>query len=34
MVAEEGGTSVAMLKKHYLSRAPVSREEALEYFNL
>jgi len=33
-VAEEGGTSVEMLKKNYLSRAPVSREMAEEWFAL
>ena len=33
-VAEEGGTSVAMLKKNYLSRAPVSRAQAEEWFAL
>jgi len=33
-VAEEGGTSVAMLKKNYLSRAPVSMAQAEEWFSL
>jgi integrase len=33
-VAEEGGTSVEMLKKNYLSRAPVSRAQAEEWFSL
>jgi integrase len=33
-VAEEGGTSVAMLEKNYLSRAPVSRAMAEEWFAL
>ncbi|MCX6929032.1 MAG: hypothetical protein NT154_38335 [Verrucomicrobia bacterium] len=33
-VAEEGGTSVAMLKENYLSRAPVSRAMAEEWFAL
>ena len=33
-VAEEGGTSVEMLKKNYLSRAPVSRAMAEEWFSL
>jgi integrase len=34
LVAEEGGTSVEMLKKNYLSRAPVSRAMAEEWFSL
>jgi integrase len=34
MLAEEGGTSVEMLKKNYLSRAPVSRAMAEEWFAL
>jgi len=33
-VAEEGGTSIDMLKKNYLSRAPVSRAQAEEWFSL
>lgn len=33
-IATEGGTSVAMLKKNYLSRAPVSRATAEEWFAL
>jgi integrase len=33
-VAEEGGTSVAMLKENYLSRAPVSLAQAEEWFSL
>ncbi|MFO1500182.1 MAG: hypothetical protein U1G07_17635 [Verrucomicrobiota bacterium] len=33
-VAEEGGTSEEMLKKNYLSRAPVSRATAEEWFSL
>jgi hypothetical protein len=33
-VAAEGGTSVAMLKKNYLSKAPVSRATAEEWFSL
>jgi len=33
-VAEEGGTSVEMLKRNYLSRAPVSRAMAEEWFSL
>jgi hypothetical protein len=33
-VAEEGGTSVEMLRKNYLSRAPVSRAMAEEWFSL
>jgi integrase len=33
-VAEEGGTSIEMLKKNYLSRAPVSRATAEEWFSL
>lgn len=33
-VAEEGGTSEEMLKKNYLSRAPVSRAMAEEWFSI
>jgi hypothetical protein len=33
-VAEEGGTSVEMLEKNYLSRAPVSHAMAEEWFAL
>jgi len=33
-VAQEGGTSVDMLKRNYLSRAPVSRAMAEEWFSL
>jgi len=33
-VAKEGGTSVAMLEKNYLSRVPVSRAMAEEWFAL
>ena len=33
-VAEEGGTSIDMLKKNYLSRAPVSHAQAEEWFSL
>lgn len=33
-VAEEGGTSVKMLKEHYLSRTPVSQKQAEEWFSL
>jgi integrase len=33
-VAEEGGTSIEMLKKNYLSRAAVSRAMAEEWFSL
>jgi integrase len=33
-VAEEGGTSTKMLKKNYLSRAPVSKVAAEEWFSL
>jgi integrase len=33
-VAEEGGTSVKMLKKNYLSRAPVSLATAQKWFSL
>jgi integrase len=33
-VAEEGGTSVEMLKQNYLSRAPVSMAQAEEWFSL
>jgi len=33
-VAEEGGTSEEMLKKNYLSRAPVSEAAAKEWFSL
>ncbi len=34
LVAEEGGTSVGELKKNYLSRAPISRAMAEEWFSL
>ena len=33
-VAAEAGTSPAMIKKNYLSRAPISREQAEEWFAL
>lgn len=33
-VAEEGGTSPGELKKNYLSRAPISRAMAEEWFAL
>jgi hypothetical protein len=34
VVAEEGGTSPGELKKNYLSRAPISRAMAGEWFSL